>query len=80
VGAGDLLEVLGVGGEDPCSDDVLRPAPASRRAATMISRQRFVWLYASGGSSSPLGMTGAVPATKTWGPTRTAREKPMIGS
>ena len=46
----------------------------------MISRQRFVWLYASGGSSSPLGMTGAVPATKTWGPTRTAREKPMIGS
>ena len=46
----------------------------------MISRQRFVWPKASGGSSSPSGITGAVPATKTCCPTRTARENPMTGS
>src|SRR3990172_4322568 len=46
----------------------------------MISRHRFVCPYASVGGSPPPGMIGAVPATWTCGPTRTAREKPITGS
>jgi CubicO group peptidase (beta-lactamase class C family) len=55
-------------------------APASARAATMISRQRRACSYASSGGGAPSGMTGAVPATCTWGPVTTAREKPATGS
>ena len=40
----------------------------------MISRQRRIWPYASGGGSAPSGMTGAVPETITRSPTQTARE------
>ena len=46
----------------------------------MISRQRFAWPYASGGGAPPSGMTAHVPATKTWRPSRTARENPIVGS
>ncbi len=46
----------------------------------MISRHRCVWPKASGGGSTPSGITGAVPATYTCGPARTARENPITGS
>ena len=54
-------------------------APASARAARMISRQRRV-CTAGSGSHDPSGQIGAVPETKTWGPTRRARENPMADS
>ena len=45
----------------------------------MISRQRAA--CAPGSSSCvPSGQIGAVPATHTWSPTRTARLNPMVGS
>src|SRR2546430_11984493 len=56
-----------------------RPAPASARAASMISRQRRAWTPGSG-SHEPSGQTGAVPDTSTRSPTRTARLNPMVGS
>jgi hypothetical protein len=46
----------------------------------MISRHRRVCPYGSAGGGPPSGMIGAVPATETWLPTRTAREKPITGS
>jgi hypothetical protein len=45
----------------------------------MISRQRAAWASGSG-SQEPSGQTGAVPATSTRSPTRTARLKPITGS
>src|SRR6266576_1045207 len=56
-----------------------RPAPASARAASMISRHRRAWTPGSG-SQEPSGQTGAVPDTSTRSPTRTARLNPMVGS
>ncbi len=38
-------------------------APASVRAAPMISKQRSAWPYESAGGSAPSGICGAVPAT-----------------
>ena len=55
------------------------PAPASARAARMISRQRAAWTSGSG-SQEPSGQIGAVPATSTRSPTRRARLKPTTGS
>src|SRR6266540_4688249 len=55
------------------------PAPASARAAVMISRQRAACACGSG-SQEPSGQTGAVPATSTRSPTRSARLKPITGS
>jgi CubicO group peptidase (beta-lactamase class C family) len=47
----------------------------------MIVRQRRACSYASlSGGGAPSGMTGAVPATCTWRPATTAREKPATGS
>src|SRR3989442_12841453 len=46
----------------------------------MISRQRRAWPYGSEGGSAPSGMTGAVPATETVPPTRTAREYPTVAA
>ncbi len=45
----------------------------------MIAKQRRAWRPASSGHE-PSGNTGAVPETRTRSPTRTAREKPMVGS
>jgi hypothetical protein len=56
-------------------------APASARAAPMMSRQRRAWPAGSPGAAVPPSTAiGAVPATVTNGPTRTAREKPITGS
>jgi hypothetical protein len=55
------------------------PAPASVSAASMIAKQRRAWRPASSGHE-PSGNTGPVPETRTRSPTRTAREKPMVGS
>src|SRR3954470_13899375 len=54
-------------------------APASWRAVAIISMQRRTWT-ATSGSTSPSGQTGAVPATSTRSPTRTARLKPIEAS
>ena len=55
------------------------PAPASRSAATMISKQRRA-CTAGSGSHDPSGQIGAVPETNTRSPTRTARLMPILGS
>lgn len=54
-------------------------APASPRAASMICRQRRAWAPGSG-STEPSGQMGAVPATMTWSPIRTARQNPIVPS
>ena len=47
----------------------------------MISRQRLVWPYMSPGAATPpSGAMAVVPDTATYGPMRTAREKPIFGS
>src|SRR5664279_1900447 len=48
-------------------------APASRRAASAISRHRRICPYGSAGGSASSGMIGAVPATWTCAPVTTAR-------
>ena len=45
----------------------------------MIVKQRRAWALTSSGHE-PSGNTGVVPETRTRSPTRTAREKPMVGS
>ena len=45
----------------------------------MIVKQRRAWTAMSSGQE-PSGKTGVVPETRTRSPTRTAREKPMVGS
>ena len=55
------------------------PPPASASALSMISRQRRAWTPGSG-STDPSGQIGAVPATMTRSPTRTARLNPTVVS
>ena len=56
------------------------PAPASRSAARMISRQRRACSYAPARPTRPRGGIGAVPATCTCRPATNARENPISGS
>jgi len=56
-------------------------APSCSSAASEISRQRRAWAAGSPWPTvRPLASRGAVPATETTFPMRTARERPMIGS
>ena len=59
VRASDRLPVGRIDEVDARADDVLGPAPSSRSASTMMSRQRFACSYGSSVSMP----TGAVPAT-----------------
>ncbi len=54
-------------------------APASARAAPMISKHRRAWGPAPSGQRPP-STTGPVPETTTRSPTRTARLNPIVGS
>ena len=56
------------------------PAPASARAVSMIVKQRRAWALTSSGALSRPGTRGWSRETRTRSPTRTAREKPMVGS
>src|SRR5262245_54902752 len=55
-------------------------APAWVRAASMVRRAWTVWAYGSPTPTMPAGVLAVVPATCTYGPTRTAREYPTRGS
>jgi hypothetical protein len=56
-----------------------RSVPASPSAVLMISKQRRACSPGSVGHE-PSGQIGPVPDTSTRSPTRTAREKPMLGT
>src|SRR5919197_6564114 len=55
-------------------------APAWVRAASMVRRAWTVCAYGSPTPTMPVGVMAVVPATCTYGPTRTAREYPTRGS
>ena len=68
------VEVLGVRQEDARAHDVLGPRARFLEGGEDDLEAALRLAVGSAGGSAPSGMIGAVPATNTWGPTRTARE------
>jgi hypothetical protein len=74
VRASDGVDVARLGDVDPRPDDVVERGARLRKRPLDDPMQTFACSYAPPGGSASSGMIGAVPATQTWLPTRTARE------